>query len=177
MNRVSFYTLFLILIFCNLEYILHSLYISIWIGRILREQSHMDSEGLDWTRLIVSIPQRSLTSPDIIRPSEGGAVFLHRPCCTSSHDPLFGESCSPPTQSPIETWNSFVILGSCPSLLPLTKPLSKFWQFCLIHISWAYLLFSISSAVAMIQNLLPESRLHQIATLTSVRLLSGPPSF
>lgn len=39
---------FLILIFCNLVYILHSLHISIWIGRILREQEpYMDSEGLD----------------------------------------------------------------------------------------------------------------------------------
>lgn len=177
MNRVSFYTLFLILIFCNLEYILHSLHISIWIGRILREQEpYMDSEGLDWTRLIVSILERSLTSPDIMVPQR-------RSCFPSSSLlylfpwSLVWRKLLPPTQSPIETWNSFVILGSCPSLLPLTKPLSKFWQFCLIHISWAYLLFSISSAVAMIQNLLPESRLHQIATLTSVRLLSGPPSF
>lgn len=48
MNHVSFYTLFLILIFCNLVYILHSQHISIWIGHILREQEpYMGSEGLD----------------------------------------------------------------------------------------------------------------------------------
>lgn len=177
MNHVSFYTLFLILIFCNLVYILHSQHISIWIGHILREQEpYMGSEGLDWTRFIVRVLERSLTSPDIMVPQR-------RSCFPSSSLlylfpwSLVWRKLLPPTQSPRETWNSFIILGSCPSLIPLTKPLSKFWQFCFIHISWAYLLFSVSSAVAMIQNLLPESCLHQIMPLTSVRLLSGPPSF
>ena len=47
---------FLILIFCDLVYILHSQNISIHIGHILSEQEpYMDSEGLDWTRFIVRV--------------------------------------------------------------------------------------------------------------------------